>query len=167
MGTCILRGPNDYFFNRFSEIYSLIIILQFFSGFILSWGLASSKQKARGKSWGTWCTFLPICRRKFLYLAKNYLNIIVFASIQFAITTVLYIYTNTCKRYEQVDRWRDTFLYLMWSGFMHSSCIIGSIWFYLLRRAQTKSCHIFSESALFTRSTMQIDWWHWTTTYIS
>ena len=55
---------------------------------ILSWRLTSPKQKALGKFWGTWCTFWSICGRKFLYLARNYLNIIIFASNQFAIKYV-------------------------------------------------------------------------------
>ena len=42
-------------------------------------------QNARGKFWGAWCTFWSTCGRKFLYLARKYLNIFVFASNQFAI----------------------------------------------------------------------------------
>ena len=42
-------------------------------------------QNAWGKFCGTWCTFWSTCERKFLYLARKYLNIIVFASNQFAI----------------------------------------------------------------------------------
>ena len=42
-------------------------------------------QSAWGKFWRTWCTFWSTCGRKFLYLARKYLNIIVFASNQFAI----------------------------------------------------------------------------------
>ena len=89
---------NDYFFNRFSEIYSLIIILPVLDftilfWFILSWRLTSPKQKAWGKIWRTWCTFWSTCGKKFLYLAKNYLNIFVFASNQLAIRkTFWYMY---------------------------------------------------------------------------
>ena len=42
-------------------------------------------QNAWGKFWRTWCTFWSTCGRKFLYLARKYLNIIVFSSNQFAI----------------------------------------------------------------------------------
>ena len=42
-------------------------------------------QNAWGKFWRTWCTFWSTCGRKFLYFARKYLNIIVFASNQFAI----------------------------------------------------------------------------------
>ena len=45
----------------------------------------SPMQNAWGKFWGTWCTFWSTCGRKFLYLARKYLNIFVFASNQFAI----------------------------------------------------------------------------------
>ena len=54
---------------------------------ILSWRLTSPKQKAWGKFWRTWCTFWSTWWRKFLYLAKNYLNIIVRPSNQLAITS--------------------------------------------------------------------------------
>ena len=50
----------------------------------------SPKQKAWGKFWRTWCTFRSTWWRKFLYLAKNYLNIIVRPSNQLAIIA-------TCK----------------------------------------------------------------------
>ena len=61
-------------------------------------------QKAWGKFWRTWCTFWSTCGWKFLYLAKNYLNIFVIASNQLAVnifkyqlyTHRLFIVVNTC-----------------------------------------------------------------------
>ena len=72
----------------FSEKYSLIIILPVldfttFFRFILAWG----------KFWRTWCTFWSTCRRKFLYLAKNYLNIFVTASNQLAVRIEVHFFS--------------------------------------------------------------------------
>ena len=61
-------------------------------------------QNAWGKFWRTWCTFWSTCRRKFLYLARKYLNIIVFASNQFAIIATNKLIINYCWECENLTK---------------------------------------------------------------
>ena len=88
---CKIIWTNVHYFPNAPRIYSLIIILPvlnftIFFRFILSWCLTSPSRKCEIKLGELDVLFLSICGRKFLYLAKNFLNVIVFGSNLFTIS---------------------------------------------------------------------------------